>query len=118
MLAVFLVIDILVHILCHALHKPLPPPYSPHPPPSISRTQYYSNNSQHVRYSDLCFISVVDFNQLAFFLLANIFTGLVNFSVATLSAGRLFSVVVLLVYTACLMAIFTLMHRFSIKIKL
>ena len=66
----------------------------------------------------MCFVSAVDFNQLGFFFLANIFTGLVNFSVDTLNTGATLSIVILVLYMACLMAVFLILHRLNVKIKL
>lgn len=66
----------------------------------------------------MCFVSAVDFNQLGFFLLANIFTGVVNFLVDTLNASMELSIVILILYMACLMAIFLVLHNLNIKMKL
>ena len=66
----------------------------------------------------MCFVSAVDYNQLGFFLLANIFTGVVNFAVDTLNSGTVFSVIILVLYMACLMATFTTLHKLKLKIKL
>ena len=113
MLAVFLVIDMLLHLLCATLRRPLPPPHGTH---AMSRP--HTDNRQYVRHSNMCFVSAVDFNQLGFFLLANIFTGVVNFLVDTLNSSVEFSVVILVLYMASLMTIFLVLHKFKVKIKL
>ena len=121
MLAVFLTIDILLHIQCSVLRKPLPSPHAPTPssPPQPQPHNRSSDSAtKHVRCSNVCFVSAVDFNQLGFFLLANIFTGLVNFLVDTLNTGATLSIVILILYMACLMVVFLILHRFNIKIKL
>ena len=112
MLAVFLVIDLLLRLVCSILHQPLPPPHSAH---TISRPH---TDNKYVRHSKMCFVSAVDFNQLGFFLLANIFTGVVNFLVDTLNASMELSIVILILYMACLMAIFLVLHNLNIKMKL
>ena len=116
MLAVFLAIDVLVHLLCSILHQPFPPPHGTHTPTTSIST--HADSKKSVRYSDLCFVSAVDYNQLGFFLLANIFTGVVNFAVDTLNSGTVFSVIILVLYMACLMATFTTLHKLKLKIKL
>ena len=66
----------------------------------------------------MCFVSAVDFNQLGFFLLANIFTGVVNFLIDTLNSSVELSVVILVLYMASLMTIFLVLHKLKVKIKL
>ena len=117
MLAVFLSIDILIHFLSSVLHRPLPPPHRPHPPPTSISTSS-SDGLKQVRYLDLCFVSAVDFNQLGFFLLANVFTGVVNFLVDTLNCSTIVSVVILVLYMACLMVTVIALYKLKIKIKL
>ena len=124
MLAVFLVIDMALHLQCSVLRKPLPSPHPPGPSPppqspsSQPDRQSDSATTKNVRRSNVCFVSAVDFNQLGFFLLANIFTGLVNFLVDTLNTGATLSLIVLILYMACLMIVFLILHKFNIKIKL
>ena len=116
MLALFLTIDLVVRLLCSALHRPLPSPHGTRPPSNVSKSG--GNYTEYVSYSRMCFVSVVDFNQLGFFFLANIFTGLVNFLVDTLNCSVSLSIVILVVYMGCLVATFTVLHRLSVKIKL
>ncbi len=121
MLAVFLSIDMVLHLQCSILRKPLPSPHTPGPTPSPSQPPDRHSDSaatKHVRCSNVCFVSAVDFNQLGFFLLANIFTGLVNFLVDTLNTGATLSLIILILYMACLMVVFLILHKFNIKIKI
>lgn len=66
----------------------------------------------------LCAASAVDYNQLVFFVLANVLTGLVNFSMDTLHADTAVALIVLTVYMAVLLAVFLTLHRFKVKIKI
>lgn len=66
----------------------------------------------------LCVCSAVDYNQLTFFLLANVLTGAVNFSVDTLHAGAESALAVLAGYMATLTVLFMTLHRYKVKIKL
>ena len=101
MMAIFLAIDCLILPLSHILH-------TSHPSPLY--------NTQHT--SNICIISAIDYNQLFFFVVANLFTGFVNFSVDTLHASVSVSLAVLVVYMMVLVGIFVLLHRFRIKVKL
>ena len=113
MLAVFLVIDVLLHLLCATLRRPLPPPHG-----TQVTSRPHTDNSKYVRHSNMCFVSAVDFNQLGFFLLANVFTGVVNFLIDTLNSSVELSVVILVLYMASLMTIFLVLHKLKVKIKL
>lgn len=66
----------------------------------------------------LCVVSAVDYNQLLFFLLANLLTGLVNFSLDTLHTGPLLALAVLVGYMWVLVSLSLTLHRHRIKIKL
>ena len=66
----------------------------------------------------LCAASAVDYNQLVFFVLANILTGLVNFSMDTLHADSAVALIVLTMYMATLLAVFLTLHRFKVKVKI
>ena len=66
----------------------------------------------------LCMVSAVDYNQLLFFLLANLLTGLVNFSLDTLHTGPLLALAVLVGYMCVLVSLSLTLHRHRIKIKL
>ena len=106
-LSVTLAIDLLVLLLTAVSHVPRPPPYTP-----------VQTGSSSPRQQVLCAATCVDYNQLAFFLLANILTGLVNLSMDTLRASGGVAVTVLLGYMAALLAVFATLHAHRIKIKL
>ena len=76
----------------------LPHPYPPPPP---------SSTSNHI-----CLISAINKNHLAFFLLANVFTGAVNLWTDTLHTSDVVAVYILLVY------MFVLCHFFHVAQKL
>ena len=93
----FLLTDVIVSTLSHTSQVPRP-------------------HSLHS--ASVCLISAVDYNQLGFFLLANLFTGLVNFSMDTLSVSWTTGLVILLAYMAVLSFVFCTLYKFNIKIKL
>ena len=68
--------------------------------------------------SSLCIVSAIDYNQLAFFLLANVLTGLVNFSLDTLHTAAPLAVCLLTLYMCVLVAVVLLLHRSRIKLKI
>lgn len=103
-LSTTLTFDLVILMLTEITHMPRPPPYAP-PGPTDKQVP-------------LCATSAVDYNQLGFFMLANILTGLVNFSVDTLHASALSALVVLLGYMAVMLAVFVTLYRHQIKIKL
>lgn len=65
----------------------------------------------------LCLVQAVSRNQLLFFLLANVMTGLTNSVVNTLSCSHLFSVCVLLLYMFMNCFVIHLLHVCGITIK-
>ncbi|CAJ1064407.1 phosphatidylinositol-glycan biosynthesis class W protein [Xyrichtys novacula] len=65
----------------------------------------------------LCLVQAVSRNQLLFFLLANVMTGLTNSVVDTLSSSSLFSVCVLLLYMFMNSFIIYLLHVCEITLK-
>jgi phosphatidylinositol glycan class W len=103
-LSTTLFIDLITIQLADATHVPRPPPYAP---PTEGA------GSPHP-----CIASAVDYNQLLFFLVANVLTGLVNFSMDTLHAGMGVALTVLMVYMATLTALFLTLHRLRVKVKL
>ena len=111
MLTVFLTIDILVLPLSNTLGLSL---LSPLYTESSEKDPRKEKHSQ----SNICAISAVDYNQLLFFVAANILTGLVNVFVDTLHAGPLESLTILLLYMLVLVAAFVLLHTHRIKVKL
>jgi len=118
MVGVFLAIDLLVVPLSHALgHSLLSPLYMES---SIKKERRGAGTNETVSHtqSNVCIISAVDYNQLLFFVVANVFTGAVNVTVDTLHAGALWSLTILLLYMMTLVGIFVLLHTFRIKVKL
>ena len=111
MLSVTLAIDLTVLLLTSMCHVPRPPPYA-----AAKETKVATGSLP--RRQVLCAATSVDYNQLAFFLLANVLTGAVNFSMDTLHAGGGVAVTVLLGYMAALLTIFIALHSLRIKIKL
>lgn len=117
LLSLFLAIDIIILATTKLSQSPLPPPYS------SDHTLTPTNHSGCRRVAPLppaplCVMSSVDYNQLAFFLLANVLTGLVNYLVDTLRTGPVWALVVLVIYMATLQSIFTALHTYKIKLKL
>lgn len=110
MLSVTLAIDLTVLLLVSMWGVPRPPPYASADDPKRPKSP-----SERVL---LCAASSVDYNQLAFFLLANLLTGAVNFGMDTLRAGAAVAMATLLCYMATLLTIFIALHRLRIKIKL
>lgn len=89
----------------------------PRPPPYCIPTP--SDPKVHARESvPLCATSAVDYNQLGFFVLANVFTGLVNLSMDTLHASSVSALSVLLAYMALMLLVFVTLHRYKLKIKI
>ena len=113
-LLVFLVTDLLLLVLSRSLPPPssLPSPLytSSHPP--------QHNTNRPPPPPSLCLVSAIHYNQLPFFLLANLLTGLVNFSMDTLHTPAPGALAVLVVYM-CVLAVLCLgMFRYGIKLKL
>jgi phosphatidylinositol glycan class W len=105
-LLLFLFTDLLLLKLWHTI------PSSPLPSPL-----YTTASNKHTT-SPLCVVSAIDYNQLSFFLLANLLTGLVNFSLDTLHTSRPLALAVLVGYMCVLVSISIALHRHSVKIKL
>ncbi len=121
MLAVFLAIDTLVLTLSTLLRSPLPSPlyHTPQDQPQTdtgSRTTL-QNTSTPSQYH-VCIVSAVDYNQLFFFVMANVLTGVVNLTVDTLRASAPFGLTVLTVYMLVLVGTFVLLHTYGVKVKL
>lgn len=99
-LSATLFIDLTIIPLADTTLMPRPPPYAPP-----------TEETPH-----LCIASAVDHNQLVFFVLANVLTGLVNFSMDTLHASAGTALTVLVTYMATLAALFLMLHRHKVKI--
>ena len=108
MLVIFLAMDLAILPLAHMLGAPLPSP--------LYREGGIS--PKHSKNFDICIISALDYNQLLFFLLANIFTGAVNVSFDTLHTSPTLSLAILMLYMMLLCTCSVLLHWFRIKIKL
>ena len=113
-LSTTLTFDLLILSITETTHTPRPPPYRPHPPSS----QPAKVSSREKDEFPLCVASAVDYNQLGFFVLANVLTGLVNFTMDTLQASALSALVVLLGYMALMLVLFIALHKLQVKIKI
>ena len=105
MVGLFLLTDLITYTLAlstHTHHTPLHTPHTPHDPHKLR----------------LCIVSAVDYNQLTFFLLANLLTGLVNITMDTLIATTTTSLAVLTVYMCVLVCVFLVLFKLNIKLKL
>ena len=102
-LATTLTFDLVVLFVTGTTSTPRPPPYAP---------------TAGKEGLPLCATSAVDYNQLGFFVLANILTGLVNFTMDTLHASTVSALAVLLGYMAVMIAVSVVLHRCKLKIKL
>ncbi|KAM8897568.1 phosphatidylinositol-glycan biosynthesis class W protein isoform 1-T2 [Spinachia spinachia] len=93
---------------CHLV----PSSWNPHkkPPDSISDKKI-SNIERH------CLVQAVGRNQLLFFLLANVMTGLTNSIVDTLGCSSSFSLVVLLSYMFVNCSVIGVLHNCGITVK-
>ena len=64
----------------------------------------------------LCVMSAIDYNQFTFFILANLSTGLVNFTMDTMAAGPSLSLAVVTGHMFILCLILTVLHQYRIKL--
>lgn len=99
-LTVSFMIDIITLFVAHLTNSSTPPMFTPGPSPS----------------SNISVISAIDYNQFVYFILANLLTGLVNFSVDTLHTGPAPSLLIMLLYMITLALAVTLLHQNNIKI--
>ena len=83
--------------------------------PAISPSLYFSNDHHKDSYH-LGIMSAIDYNQFLFFLLANICTGLVNFTVDTIHASTVVSFIILILYLLFLTMVSISLKYFKIKI--
>ena len=65
-----------------------------------------------------CLISAVNYNLLAYFLIANLLTGAVNLSIETINASPTSSFIIMNIYLLVLHAMITLLYRRKILLKL
>lgn len=108
MLVIFLATDLALLPLVHMLGAPPPSPLYREGESSPKLSKNF----------DVCIISALDYNQLLFFLLANVFTGAVNVLFDTLHTSPALSLAILMLYMLVLCICSVLLHRFRIKIKL
>ena len=111
MLAVFLIINLLVLPLSHTLGFSLLSPLYAESSEKDPREEKHSQSS-------VCVIFALDYNQLLFFVAANVLMGLVNMIVDTLHTGALQSLTILLLYMLVLVGMFVLLHTQRVKVKL
>ena len=86
--------------------------------PIMSPSSYYAKDHEiHDKDSyHLGIMSAIDYNQFTFFLLANICTGLVNFTIDTIHTGPALSFIILIMYLIVLMTLTMLLKVFMIKL--
>ncbi|XP_028404564.1 uncharacterized protein At4g17910-like [Dendronephthya gigantea] len=65
-----------------------------------------------------CLLSAVNYNLLAYFLLANILTGIVNLSLETIHASPIIALVIMNIYLLTLHAAITVFYKHNILLKL
>lgn len=86
------------------------------PPQASISPQYDYLYSSTLSSSHICLMSAIDYNQFTFFILANLSTGLVNFTINTLAAGPLVSLCVVILHTLGLSIVIIGLKKLSIKI--
>ena len=103
-LVVNFLIDLTVMLLCSVSHTLPPSPLYHTAPPDDRRPSHF------------CIISAIDYNQFVFFILANILTGCVNFTVDTLNTSSFPALIILSLYMVTLALVVTLLHRYKLKL--
>ena len=101
--------DVAIMFLCYITHTPSPTPLYSHSLPSTPSKA--NSGSPH-----FCLISAIDYNQFVYFMLANVLTGLVNFTVDTLSVSSVSAITILVLYMITLSLVVTLLHSNRIKL--
>ena len=61
-------------------------------------------------------VDLISYNQFTFFLLANLSTGLVNFTVDTMAAGPSLSLAIVIGHMFILCLVMTVLHRYRVKL--
>lgn len=77
----------------------------------------FSSSTKDLNQPDLCLLNAINRNQLLFFLLANVMTGLVNMLIDTIHSSSSFSLSVLLLYMFCNCLVMYILHVKSITFK-
>ena len=105
-LVVNFLIDLTVMLLCSVSHTLPPSPlyHTATTPPDDRRPSHF------------CIISAIDYNQFVFFILANILTGCVNFTVDTLNTSSFPAFIILSLYMITLALVVTLLHSYRLKL--
>ncbi len=117
-MSLYLTYDIIILISSRVTQSPAPPLYAQDHTPDAAATVKTTRRAPPPPPVPQCLVSAVDYNQLPFFLLANVLTGVVNSLVDTLSAGPVVALLVVCCYMAALQVIATILHSNKIKIKL
>lgn len=121
---VYMAVDGTVLLLSYHLNQPLPlglyrhhpntpqrhTPKTPSPPPPPPSSSGTSNHHS-------CLITAINKNHLAFFLLANVFTGAVNLLTDTIHTSNVVGVYILLVYMFVLCQIFHIAQKLGLATK-
>lgn len=111
-LLLLLITDLFLLVLSHSL------PLTSSLPSPLYTTTHHTKLNTNPPTPPLCVVSAIDYNQLVFFLLANLMTGLVNISINTLHTPPSIALCVLTIYMTLLVAIAIILHRYNIKLKL
>lgn len=91
-----------------------------------TKNTYQSNSNSSVtkartveyRFGCMCLISAVNYNLLAYFLIANLLTGVVNLCIETINASHMLAFVIMNVYLLLLHTVVTVFYRRKILLKL
>ena len=106
------VVDLASFFISHL--TPNLPPHALSPLYSSARP---TKDSQPVKATGhLCVMSAIDYNQFTFFILANLSTGLVNFTMDTMAAGPALSLAIVTGHMFILCLVMTVLHRYRIKL--
>ena len=83
-----------------------------------SPTTFTNNTQTNSNTGCLCLISAVNYNLLAYFLIANLFTGAINLSMETVNAPPVFAFIIMNIYLILLHAVITIFYERRILLKL
>lgn len=110
----FTVLFMLMECFCHFLMFDQP---SGNSGDDKSKNDQAARTQLHTRPYSPIILSAISYNGLAFFLIANVMTGIVNLSVQTLLQDTMISLLILTVYALILCAVMTLLYMKRIKLK-
>jgi len=108
----------MILVAVHQTQRPAPPLYQTDHTHNSNSSGKGQRRAPPPPPTPSCLVSAVDYNQLVFFLLANVMTGVVNFFMDTLRSGPVLSVAVICFYMAALQFIATALYSKKLKIKL